>query len=62
MNLEDPRGERALRSVREGGRIREGGIAVLEEARKSEVEVPDGCDAIDTRRYGDTQVSFPKAL
>lgn len=49
-------GEIALASAREGGWVAPGGIAVLEEAAKSEIVIPDGYDEIDRRSYGDTQV------
>jgi 16S rRNA (guanine966-N2)-methyltransferase len=54
-------GEQALTSAREGGWIRPGGVAILEEAAKSEITVPDGYEEIDRRTYGDTQVLFLRA-
>jgi 16S rRNA (guanine966-N2)-methyltransferase len=54
-------GEQALRSAREGGWIRSGGVAILEEAAKSEISLPDGYEEMDRRTYGDTQVLFLRA-
>ncbi len=54
-------GERALESVREGGWITKGGIAVLEEAAASEIAVPEGYEPLDERTYGDTKIVILRA-
>lgn len=54
-------GEQALASVRDGGWIAHGGIAVLEEASECEIVVPEAYEELDRRIYGDTQVLFLKA-
>lgn len=48
-------GEEALASVRDGGWIEHGGIAILEEAVGSEIAVPEGYERLDERTYGDTK-------
>ncbi len=55
-------GERALAAMVEGGWIETGGIAVLEEAAGTEIDVPRGYELIDQRRYGDTNVMILRAL
>lgn len=49
-------GELALASALDGGWIRNGGIAVLEERGDAEIDSLNGFDEIDRRVYGDTQV------
>ena len=51
-------GERALVSLRDGGWLEPGAIAILEERASSEVAVPDSFELIDQRRWGDTSVMF----
>lgn len=55
-------GEKALASAREGGWIAPGGVAVLEEALKAELELPEGYEEIDRRTYGDTQVVILRSV
>jgi 16S rRNA (guanine966-N2)-methyltransferase len=49
-------GERALQSVMGGAWLAPGGVVVLEESAKAEVDTIAGLMLIDTRSYGDTQV------
>lgn len=51
-------GEKALVSVVDGGWLKPGGVAVLEEAQKAEVNEIAGLVLRDRRDYGDTQVRF----
>lgn len=55
-------GEEALNSVREDGWIKSGGIAVLEEDARSEIELPEGYEEFDRRTYGDTQIVILRAV
>ena len=54
-------GVRALQSA-EGGWIREGAVAVLEERADTEVALPPGFEEIDTRVYGDTKLIVMRAF
>lgn len=54
-------GEQALRGALDGGWIKSGGIAVLEERADVEIACPEGFDEIDRRTYGDTQILIWKA-
>ncbi len=51
-------GEMALREVRERDWIRPDGIAVLEESADAALDIPEGFEEIDSRRYADTQIVF----
>jgi 16S rRNA (guanine966-N2)-methyltransferase len=53
-------GEKALRSMVEGGWLAKDAIAVLEESTRSEIEMPNGMMQTDERVYGDTKVLFMK--
>ncbi|MGH6875599.1 MAG: 16S rRNA (guanine(966)-N(2))-methyltransferase RsmD [Aestuariivirgaceae bacterium] len=53
-------GEKALRSLIEGGWLAKDAVAVLEESARSEVEIPQGLAQMDQRAYGDTKVLFLK--
>jgi 16S rRNA (guanine966-N2)-methyltransferase len=53
-------GEKALRSLIEGGWLAKDAIAVLEESARSAIEVPHGITQMDERFYGDTKVLFLK--
>jgi 16S rRNA (guanine966-N2)-methyltransferase len=55
-------GTRALQSAAQGGWIRGGAIAVLEERVDAEVEAPAGFEEIDTRIYGDTKIVVMRAF
>jgi 16S rRNA (guanine966-N2)-methyltransferase len=55
-------GEKALHSAAEGGWIRQGGTAVLEERADAEIVLPPGFEAIDTRSYGDTKLIVMRAF
>ncbi len=55
-------GEKALGAVRDGGWIKPGGIAILEECADSALDLPPGYDEIDRRSYGDTQIVILKAI
>lgn len=49
-------GEKALRAALDGGWISDDAIVVWEEAKSSEIAIPDGLSELDRRNYGDTQV------
>lgn len=49
-------GEQGLVAARDGGWLKPGAVAVLEERAELQVVVPDGFAAIDRRIYGDTQI------
>ncbi len=51
-------GTAALRALAEGGWMEDGALAVVEEEAHSPLEVPDGFELADRRRYGDTAVHF----
>jgi len=55
-------GQLALAAAAQGGWIETGGIAVLEEAAAAEIDIPQGYELLDERRYGDTQVVFLRAV
>jgi 16S rRNA (guanine966-N2)-methyltransferase len=52
----------ALQSAAEGGWIRDGAIAVLEERAGAEIALPVGFEEIDTRIYGDTKLIVMRAF
>jgi len=52
----------SLSLVLEGGWIKVGGIAVLEEDARSEIELPAGYEELDRRTYGDTQILIMRAI
>lgn len=54
-------GEQALGAAYEGGWIKPGAIAVLEERAGAEVAIPTGYEKLDVREYGDTQVIYLRA-
>lgn len=51
-------GEKALQSLREGGWLTPGAIAVLEEHAGVDVQLPPGYELLQRRTYGDTTVHF----
>jgi 16S rRNA (guanine966-N2)-methyltransferase len=55
-------GEKALKSLMDGGWLAAGAIVVLEEAEKAEVAGAAGLELLDQRVYGDTQVRFYRAI
>lgn len=52
---------RALESLRDGGWLAPGALAVVEEAAGAAVAPPAGYEEIERRTYGDTQVLFLRA-
>ena len=54
-------GERALREARDNGWIKPGGIAVLEDHGDAALDIPEGYEELDRRRYSDTQVVILRA-
>lgn len=52
--------ERALASLRDGGWLKPGAIAVIEERAGATPSLPPGFAALDQRTYGDTQVVFAR--
>jgi 16S rRNA (guanine966-N2)-methyltransferase len=55
-------GERALAAALEGGWLSGGAIVVLEEAAGVDIPAIAGLEALETRRVGDSQVTFLRAL
>jgi 16S rRNA (guanine966-N2)-methyltransferase len=54
-------GERAITAAGQGGWVREGAIAVIEERADHEIAWPAPFLEIDKRRYGDTAISIARA-
>ena len=50
--------ERALASLREGGWLKSGALAVVEESARADFTTPEGFATLDERAYGDTLVRF----
>lgn len=55
-------GETALSALRQGGWLKQGAIAVLEERAGTVLDLPEGFEAFDERTYGDTAVTFLKTV
>jgi 16S rRNA (guanine966-N2)-methyltransferase len=53
---------RALKALREGGWLKPGGLAVVEESAKADFTPPEGFKPLDTRAYGDTKVHFLRVV
>lgn len=53
--------EKALVSLRDGGWLSSGAVAVVEERVTATIAVPDGFAEVDTREYGDTRITFLRA-
>lgn len=51
-------GERALASAAQGGWLREGAIALLEDRKGALGQLPQGFQEVDRRAWGDTEVLF----
>ncbi len=51
-------GTAALKALAEGGWMRDGALAVVEEEARSPLELPEGFTLADRRVYGDTAVHF----
>jgi len=49
---------KALAAAGEGGWLRDGALAVVEEAASAALAAPDGFTELERRTYGDTQVAF----
>jgi 16S rRNA (guanine966-N2)-methyltransferase len=49
-------GEQAIAAAIASGWLADGAVIVLEEAADAEVVWPDGCTALDQRKYGKTQI------
>lgn len=52
--------EKALAAASQGGWLADGAIAVVEEAERSELTLPDPFEVIDRRVWGGTQVVFAR--
>ncbi|MGI9463207.1 MAG: RsmD family RNA methyltransferase, partial [Aestuariivirgaceae bacterium] len=52
---------KALTALIDGGWLNPDAVVVLEESDRVEVDVPTGLDVLDTRTYGDTQVTILRA-
>ncbi len=52
----------ALESLRDGGWLAPGALAIVEEAESASFEPPGGFETIERRAYGDTQVLFLRAV
>jgi 16S rRNA (guanine966-N2)-methyltransferase len=55
-------GERALQSAAQGGWIKDGAVAVLEERADAAIALPPNFEAVDTRSYGDTKFIVMRGL
>jgi 16S rRNA (guanine966-N2)-methyltransferase len=53
--------EKALASLRDGGWLTAGALLVVEEAKASEVRVPEGFEELERRVYDDTEFVFLRA-
>jgi 16S rRNA (guanine966-N2)-methyltransferase len=53
--------EPALVSLRDGQWLASGALVLIEEMAQADLILPDGYDFIETRTYGDTQVTFCRA-
>ncbi len=51
-------GERAIRSLQEGGWLSPAARIVLEESHKIELDLPDTLKILDNRSYGDTRITM----
>ncbi|MFN0262577.1 16S rRNA (guanine(966)-N(2))-methyltransferase RsmD [Tepidamorphus sp. 3E244] len=51
-------GTKALNALANGQWLADGALVVVEEAKGAEMSVPDTFEALETRAYGDTQVTF----
>ncbi len=49
---------KALRSCADGGWLTEGAVVMVEESRKSAVQLPDDFEEIKRRAYGETEIVF----
>ncbi len=54
--------EKALASAATGGWLVPGAIAVVEEADRTMLRLPDGFEELDRRSWGDTQVVFARFM
>lgn len=52
--------EAALLALAEGGWLQDGAVAVIEERAGIALDLPEGFQPFDVRRYGDTAVTFLK--
>ena len=50
----------ALRALIEAGWCRPGALIVIELAKTEDIELPEGCEAVDTRVYGQTKLVFAR--
>jgi 16S rRNA (guanine966-N2)-methyltransferase len=50
----------ALAELAQGGWLKDGALAIIEEAAGAAVELPQGFRVEETRRYGDTKVVFAR--
>jgi len=53
--------EAALLSLHEGGWLKPGSLAIVEEAASARLAIPRGFDLLETRQYGDTQIAILRA-
>ena len=51
-------GEKSMIEALQGGWLSENAVFVLEEASRSEIDIPDGFRLVDQREYGDTTLYF----
>ncbi len=49
-------GEQAIASARAGGWLDEDAVVVLEEMADADIEIPEGFEILDDRKYGDTRI------
>src|SRR3569833_2695549 len=53
--------EKALTSLRDGGRLRQGALLVVEESKAAAFKAPDGFEELERRAYDDTEFVFLRA-
>ena len=52
--------EEALKALAEGGWLKPGALAIIEESAKAPLSLSPGFEEQDTRTYGDTKVHFTR--
>jgi 16S rRNA (guanine966-N2)-methyltransferase len=48
--------------LRDGGWLEKDALVLVEESAQADVPLPEGFALLETRRYGDTQVLFVRAM
>lgn len=55
-------GEKALKALHEGGWLLKNAVIVLEENKKSEIDLPQQFEEVMTRNYGNTKITIARYL